>query len=66
MARSGHRALDDRRFDRQQRHETPDQPGAHGSEHIATPTEAEDEARHRLGKTAEHVSEDTPTPDEHP
>jgi hypothetical protein len=61
MPRSNKNTLKDPDFGRQQRTVMPRQPGAHGSEHIATPTEAEVEAKHRRGKTRRHVSDDTPT-----
>jgi hypothetical protein len=61
MPRSNKNILKDPDRGRQQRTRAPRQPGAHGSEHIATPTEAEIAARHRRGKTGKHVSDDTPT-----
>ncbi|HET7600925.1 MAG TPA: hypothetical protein VFK09_11560 [Gemmatimonadales bacterium] len=60
MARSNKNTLKDPDRGRQQRRRAPRQPGAEGSEHIATPTEAEIAAKRRRGKTGRHVDEDTP------
>ncbi len=61
MARSKKNTLKDPDRGRQQRASMPRQPGARGSEHIATPTEAEIATKHRRGKTEKHVSNDTST-----
>jgi hypothetical protein len=46
--------------ERQQRHETPDVPGASGSADDNSPEAAAERARKRLGKTEKHTSEDAP------
>lgn len=47
-------------MDRQQRQEQPDVPGATGSPEDVSPRAAEVKSRKRRGKTAKHISDDTP------
>jgi hypothetical protein len=62
MARAEKNTLHKSRIetDRQQRQEQPDVPGATGSPENVSPRAAEVKSRKRRGKTAKHISDDTP------